>query len=747
MGGALVSRMKSIQAKISVWAGLCLLLAAVTIIVISAISIRSLGVELATHEAIAQTELEATDIREEVEMAQNAARALAQTLAAVKSPDMPARLTREQVNAILRQIAVENPDFLGTYTVWEPDAFDGRDSEYRGTVLYGETGRFAAYWGRTADGEVRVEPLTDYDEEGSGDYYLQPKALKQEIITEPYVQPVQGRDVLMTSLVVPILIDDTFYGITGVDVAVDALQQLADETHVGHSSSTLALITNGGILAGITGRPELVGTAAIDQGLYWAEEESDEPSGIEAEEAMVRTRGDAVEISIPVDFGDTATPWYISARVPYDEVNQHAMTMVWRLIGVSAALLLGSLVLLWFVSGRISHPISVITEAAQRVSSGDLDVVVDTHVHDETGILADAFNMMVARLRQMLDTERLQRERLQDTIARFMGFTSQVAGGDLTVRLALDDPGDQPDGDQDPLVALGRSMNHTTASLQAMTRQVREEAGNLSAASVEILAATTQQASGSSEQSAAISETTTTVEEVKAIAEQAVARSQEVANAAQRTIDISRTGREAVHNSIGSMAQIKARVEGIAENILALSEQTQQIGEITASVSDIASQSNMLALNASVEAARAGEHGKGFAVVAAEVRNLAEQSRQATVQVKAILSDIQNGINATVMATEEGTKVVDDGERLMAKTSDVIDQLGHVIDESAQAASQVVAGGQQQASGIEQIALAMQSINQAMVQSMASTRQTEKAAQDLNEVATRLNEMVKQYQL
>jgi methyl-accepting chemotaxis protein len=282
--------------------------------------------------------------------------------------------------------------------------------------------------------------------------------------------------------------------------------------------------------------------------------------------------------------------------------------------------------------------------------------------------------------------------------------------------------------------------------LQHILIQVGDAANNLSEAAAEILAATTQQASGANEQSAAISQTTTTVDEVKVISEQSIVRAQEVADASQRTIEVSYSGQYAVQDTIGSMAQIKERVEGIAENILALSEQTQQIGEIIATVNDIAAQSNILALNASVEAARAGEHGKGFAVVAAEVRNLAEQSRQATAQVKAILSDIQNGINATVMATEEGTKVVDQGVQLAAQTQEVIAQLADVIDESAQAATQMVAGGRQQASGVEQIALAMQNINQATVQSLASTRQAEKAAQDLNDLARTLTETVEQYQ-
>jgi methyl-accepting chemotaxis protein len=217
-----------------------------------------------------------------------------------------------------------------------------------------------------------------------------------------------------------------------------------------------------------------------------------------------------------------------------------------------------------------------------------------------------------------------------------------------------------------------------------------------------------------------------------------------MAEAAQRTVEVSHTGQSMVQETIAGMDQIKARVEGIAENILALSEQTQQIGQIISTVNDIASQSNMLALNASVEAARAGEQGKGFAVVAMEVRSLADQSKQATAQVSSILSDIQHATNAAVMATEEGTKGVEEGVRLVAQTEEVIQQLAAVIAESAQSATQIVAGGQQQRSGIEQIALSMGNINQVTAQSLASARQVEKAAQDLNGLARSLTDKVEQ---
>jgi methyl-accepting chemotaxis protein len=412
--------------------------------------------------------------------------------------------------------------------------------------------------------------------------------------------------------------------------------------------------------------------------------------------------------------------------------------------GVAALSVLLAVVCSLFISRGIATPLANLARTATEIAAGNLDRAADVDREDEIGALAQAFNHMTARLREMLHNEHEQREHLQTTVQRYAAHMSEVQRGNLSARLALNGHGRPED---DPLTVLGRQLNETTASMQGMLGQVREAAGELGSAGTEILAATTQQASGANEQSAAIAQTTTTVDEVKVIAEQSMKRSQEVADVSARTVQVARTGQQAVQETIASMAQIKERVEGIAENILALSEQTQQIGEIIATVNDIAAQSNMLALNASVEAARAGEHGKGFSVVAVEVRNLAEQSRQATAQVKAILSDIQRATNASVMATEEGTKGVDVGVRLAGEAREAIGRLSAAIEESAQAALQMVAGGQQQASGIEQIALAMANINQATVQSLASTRQAEQTAQNLNELARNLSQAVESYQL
>ncbi len=438
--------------------------------------------------------------------------------------------------------------------------------------------------------------------------------------------------------------------------------------------------------------------------------------------------------------------WAVVTELPVEEAYREVI----RGVTVSIAVMLVVAVLAGLigvnVARRLAVPLLDLTETATRIAGGEMGLQAAIAGPAEVASLARAFNSMTAQLREMLHTEQKQRERLQTAVQKYVEYMAEVGRGNLAARLPLNGYGSEEAKD-DPLLVLGHRLNETVAGLQSMILQIREAASSLNEAAAEILAATTQQVSGASEQSAAISQTTTTVDEVKTISEQSIARAQEVVDTSRRTVEVSVAGQQTVQDTIESMAHIKGRVESIAENILALSEQTQQIGEIIATVNDLAAQSNILALNASVEAARAGEHGKGFAVVAVEVRNLAEQSKQATAQVKAILLDIQRGINATVMATEEGTKVVDQGVQLTARSQEAIEQLSGVIEESAQTAMQMMAGGQQQASGVEQIALAMQNINQATVQSLASTRQAEKAAQDLNELARHLAGNVEQYDL
>jgi methyl-accepting chemotaxis protein len=200
-----------------------------------------------------------------------------------------------------------------------------------------------------------------------------------------------------------------------------------------------------------------------------------------------------------------------------------------------------------------------------------------------------------------------------------------------------------------------------------------------------------------------------------------------------------------VQEILDGMNQIQRQMDMIGMNVIKLSEQSQAIGEIIATVTDISEQSNLLAVNASIEAAKAGEFGKGFAVVAHEIHNLAQQSKQATANIRTILTDIQRGVSSTVVSTERGTKSVADAVRLTSEARQAIEVLTRSIADSSRDAIEIASSIQDQVAGVDQISLAMEKIRDATQKNLEITRQAEKTAEDLHELGIRLKKITEQY--
>ena len=224
-------------------------------------------------------------------------------------------------------------------------------------------------------------------------------------------------------------------------------------------------------------------------------------------------------------------------------------------------------------------------------------------------------------------------------------------------------------------------------------------------------------------------------------------KAKDLGNVAEKTRQSGQLGLESIESSVLGMKSVRDRVQIIAQTILDLSRQTQQVGEITAVVNNLAQQSKMLALNASIEAAKAGDAGKGFAVVAAEVKNLAEQSEQSTSQVQKILEDIRIATEKAVMVTEEGTKGVDNGLQMIERTGDVIRDLNDVIREASIASQQIEAAVRQESAGIEQITAGMNEINIVTTSFVESVGQTTEAMDNLSSVTKKLQSSVETYKI
>lgn len=280
------------------------------------------------------------------------------------------------------------------------------------------------------------------------------------------------------------------------------------------------------------------------------------------------------------------------------------------------------------------------------------------------------------------------------------------------------------------------------AGMSQLLHEIQEIAGILASATSDILAAASQVASESTQTATAVSQTTSTVEEVKQTALMAAEKAGHVSDTAQRTATISQNGKKSVQEALEAMERIQGQMKSIAESIVRLSEQSQAIGEIIATVNDLAEQTNLLAVNAAIEAAKAGEHGKGFGVVAQEVKSLAGQSKQATTQVRAILSEIQKATNAAVMSTEQGNKAVESGVRLSNEVGQSINSLAESIEEAALAATQIAVSAQQQLVGMDQAVLAIKGISQASHLNVNSAGQAKAAAENLHQLGLKLKQLM-----
>ncbi len=329
--------------------------------------------------------------------------------------------------------------------------------------------------------------------------------------------------------------------------------------------------------------------------------------------------------------------------------------------------------------------------------------------------------------------------RLARPIEELRDAAAAIAAGDLTRRIQV--RGAAEIGD------LAASFTAMVEALQATIAELRGAASHLESGTSDILGSVARQAAMSSQQAAAINETSTTATEIAQTSKQATAHADSVIAMTQRSDELSRDGLAVVEQAVSSSASLGEQVTRIAATMTDLSERTLQVGEIIATVKDLAEQSNLLALNASIEASKAGEHGRGFAVVAMEMRNLAEQSKQAAGQVRAILGEIEKGARDAAAATDEGSKRAAGAMALARSAGEAIEGLAMVIRESAVAARQIANNTRQQTVGVEQMVSAISELSAAINEGAEGTRVIEQGTSTLTQISRQLADAVRRYRV
>ena len=272
--------------------------------------------------------------------------------------------------------------------------------------------------------------------------------------------------------------------------------------------------------------------------------------------------------------------------------------------------------------------------------------------------------------------------------------------------------------------------------------RILQVVSSTSSVSAELAATICQQEVTANNQAVMVNETTTTLAELGASSRQTAEQAAEATELAKKASAMTDDGTDAVHDVSQAMVSLKDTIDMIAEQILILSKETEQIGNISELVKDLSGQINMLALNAAVEAARAGEHGKGFAVVAAEVRKLSVESKKSAEQTKLIVTGIQKATDATIMKTEEGTKDIETVSLLVQRLSELFDKLSSTVGYVFNSAQQVLLNAKEQASALNQVVDATNSINAGAKETAGGLSQSKIGIQNLNEATVSLQKML-----
>lgn len=307
----------------------------------------------------------------ELEIAMDAARTLAQSLEGIKQYASP---ERDDTNAMLREVLKENPNFIGVWTCWEPNAFDGRDSAFVNTPGHDETGRFIPYWNR-GSGKIILEPLMDYTKTGAGDYYLIPLKTGKETIFDPFLYPVAGEEVLMTSLVVPIKVNGKSLGVAGIDIPLSNFNQWIEEI-VLYENGYGGVVSNDGTIVAHKDESQ-VGKNILNRGNTEKRREYLEAitdgDVYHSMDQSIFLDEEVYRVFVPINVGKAETPWSFYINVPTEEILapvHNIRNFVILFTVISLFVLVGIII---FIADKISSPIkgivSDVSSAINQLSS------------------------------------------------------------------------------------------------------------------------------------------------------------------------------------------------------------------------------------------------------------------------------------------------------------------------------------------------------------------------------------------
>ena len=339
---------------------------------------------------------------------------------------------------------------------------------------------------------------------------------------------------------------------------------------------------------------------------------------------------------------------------------------------------------------------------------------------------------------QATNTQRQENERNQRSILKLLDEMASLADGDLTVQATVT---------EDITGAIADSVNYAVEALRKLVATINASAMQVDASARQTQALGAQLGKASGVQTRQIASATESIAAMAASTEEVSGNAERAADVARHSVDVAHKGGEAVRRTIDGMNAIRETIQETSKRIKRLGESSQEIGNTVELISDIAEQTNILALNASIQASMAGEAGRGFAVVADEVQRLAERAATATKQIDVLVRTIQTDTNEAVVSMERSTTDVVGGALLAENAGAALEEIEQVSNQIASLVQNISVSSRNQSAAAQNIARNTQVLREVSTQTAESTQATAQAILKMAELAAALRKSVAGFRL
>ncbi|AZD74411.1 Methyl-accepting chemotaxis sensor/transducer protein [Pseudomonas chlororaphis subsp. aurantiaca] len=712
-------RQLSIQWKITLLAGLCLA-GIVTLLVglslyrmehssalVKASSMEMLN-EAAQARIEAQGEVQALGIRQQFMDAYQYGHGFSRQVLFLREQAekrfLDAFDLREDLTRQVKSALQANPDLLGLSLVFEGNALDGKDELFSGQGELGsnDKGRFALYWSQPTPGKLTsmALPESDMSDTTTGPsgqpanaWFTCPRSTLKPCVIEPYFYAIDGQNVLMTSIVFPLLVNGKVIASLSVDINLNSLQSVSQQAskELYDGQTTVSIISPVGLLAGYS-----ADASKLSQRL----DQLDQANGgelIRLLSASTQTQSlhDDSELKVLAPFTPIpgGKPWGVLLQVPervlvgpaealknqLDQSNQTG-TLVELGLGLLAAVL--GLLLVWLMARSVTRPILGVAHMLEDIASGE---------------------------------------------------------GDLTRRLAYDK--------KDELGQLAGWFNRFLDKLQPIIAEVKRSVQDARGTADQSSAIATQTSAGMEQQYRQVDQVATASHEMSATAQDVARSAAQAAQAARDADQATRQGLSVIDRTTASIDHLAADMSTAMTQVEGLAANSEKIGTVLEVIRAIAEQTNLLALNAAIEAARAGEAGRGFAVVADEVRNLARRTQESVEETRQVIEELQSGTQDVVGSMGNSHRQAQGSVEQVGQAVTALRQIGDAVTVISDMNLQIASAAEEQSAVAEEINNNVATIRDVTESLSEQANESARVSQSLNSLANQQQSLMDQFRV